>query len=143
MVGEGGVAGSFGPAPRSAPSSAPSSPDTPSSPTRTQSAASLSSRKPARSARWCPWTARLESGTTSQCWPQSSVRSPGPPGEGGGHSHLAEELSLSRQGGGGHCHHASPGHSTGFPAWIITTRQASQSLRPGWPGHEGSAYTFP
>lgn len=100
---EGGVAASSGPARRSAPSSAPSSPDTPSSPTRIQSAASPSSPKTAPSAQWCPWTARLASGTTSRCWPQSSVRSPGPPGEGEGSGSLAEELSLSRERGGSHC----------------------------------------
>lgn len=69
-------AASFG----SAPSSVLSSPGTPSSPTRTWSAASLSSPMMAPSARRCPWTVRLMSGTTSQCWPQSLVRSPWAPG---------------------------------------------------------------
>lgn len=72
------------------------SPGTPSSPTRTRSAASPLSLKTAPSARQCPWTARLVSGTTSQCWPQSSVRSPGPPGTPGeGSSLLAEGPSLN------------------------------------------------
>lgn len=120
---------------RSASSSTPSSSDTPSSPTRIQSAASPSSLKTAPSARWCLWTVRLASGTTSRSWPRSSVRSPGPPGDREGSRRLAEKLSLSGEGGGSHCHQASPVYRAAFPAWITTTRQASWSLRLGWPGH--------
>lgn len=91
---EGGVAASSA-LPQLSPAPGSISPDTPSSRTRTWSAASPSSLKTAPSAQQGPWTERLVSGTTSQCWPQSLVRSPGPPGgPGGGGSLLAEGPSL-------------------------------------------------
>lgn len=118
--------------PPDSPSEALSSPDTPSSPTRIWSAASPSSLRTAPSARQCPWTVRLMSGTTSQCWPRSSVRSPELPGcPGEGSSLLAQ--GCPEHGAGEERLLPSNLHQcTGSPAWRITTRQASYS--PTLPG---------